>query len=101
MSHLIQGGVAEMARIALTKLHRRLEGTRAYQILQVHDEILFEVPIGQEIEIVKAIKAIMEDYPFDVPIVAEGKIGYSWGNMKPIDFRDGEPVIPKLERENV
>jgi DNA polymerase-1 len=101
MSHLIQGGVAEMARIALTKLHRRLEGTRAYQILQVHDEILFEIPIGQEIETVKAIKAIMEDYPFDVPIVAEGKIGYSWGNMKPIDFRDGEPVIPKLERENV
>lgn len=99
MSNLIQGGVAEMMRIAITRLHDLTEGTTTYQILQVHDEILFEVPIGQEAEWAVEIKRIMENFEFDIPIVAEGKMGYSWNTekMRLIDFDEhGNPTIPRL-----
>lgn len=99
MSNLIQGGVAEMMRIAITRLHNLVDGTRAHQVLQVHDEVLFEIPEGEEAGWSVAIKGAMEGFEFSVPIVAEGKVGHSWGadRMKPIAFDEGgRPVIPEL-----
>lgn len=98
LSNLIQGGVAEMMRIAITRLHNLIKSTTAYQVLQIHDEILFEIPVGQEAEWAVEIKRIMESFDFDVPIVAEGRIGYSWSTnrMKSINFDGDRPLIPKL-----
>lgn len=99
LSNLIQGGVAEMMRVAITRLHNLVKSTTAYQTLQIHDEVLFEIPVGQEAEWIVEIKRIMEDFEFDVPIVAEGRMGYSWGTdkMRPIDFDEhGSPIIPKF-----
>lgn len=98
MSNLIQGGVAEMMRIAITRLHRLTEITNVHQVLQVHDEILFEVPVDREAYWAPVIKDIMEDFKFDVPIMAEGRMGYSWSTdkMQPIGFDGNHPVIPKL-----
>jgi DNA polymerase-1 len=101
MSNLIQGGVAEMMRAAITRLHNLIDSTDAYQILQIHDEILFEIPVGQEADWAVAIKRIMEDFEFSVPIVAEGRMGYSWSadDMRSIDFNKSDnPLIPKLGR---
>jgi len=100
LSNLIQGGVAEMMRITITHLHSLIENTTAYQVLQIHDEILFEIPIGQEAKWAVAIKQVMENFEFDVPIVAEGRMGHSWGagDMRPIEFDEHEnPVIPKFK----
>ena len=91
LSNLIQGGVAEMMRVTITRLHKLLESTRAYQVLQIHDEILFEIP-EDEVEMwAVAIKHIMEDFNFTVPIVAEGKVGRSWGgkDMRLIEIGGG------------
>jgi DNA polymerase-1 len=100
LSNLIQGGVAEMMRVAITSLHDLVEGTAAYQVLQVHDEVLFEIPEGREAEWAVEIKRIMENFGFDVPIVAEGRMGYSWGTdeMRPIVFDGDTPTVPKLGR---
>ena len=86
MSNLIQGGVAEMMRLAITRLHGLLEGSCAHIILQVHDEVLFEIPEGEEATWSPVIKAVMEGFEFDVPILAEGKAGRSWGakDMQPV-----------------
>jgi DNA polymerase-1 len=88
LSNLIQGGVAEMMRVAITKLHKLTEGTRAYQVLQIHDEILLEIPEEEADHWGREIKRVMEDFNFDVPIVAEGKVGNSWGDrdMRPIEL---------------
>jgi DNA polymerase-1 len=84
-SNLIQGGVAEMMRVAITALYPTVTGLGAMPVLQVHDEILFEVPDDPDTlaRTAKEIKTVMEDYDFAVPIVAEGKSGYSWGSMEP------------------
>jgi DNA polymerase-1 len=82
MSNLIQGGVAEMMRIAMTNLHQMLIGTRVRMILQVHDELLFEVPENEVAHWYPKLKAMMEDFDFRAPILAEGKIGSSWRLMK-------------------
>jgi len=101
MSNLIQGGVAEMMRVIMTKLHGIMRGTGARQVLQIHDEILFEIPEGQHnaVDWAVTIKEAMEDFNFSVPIVAEGRIGYSWGAdvMRPIEYDlAGVPVIPNI-----
>jgi len=98
MSNLIQGGVAEMMRIAITKLDSVLRGTRAHMNLQVHDEILFEIPEDEILHWIPIIKNIMEDFNFRVPIVADGKIGYSWEHAKEIEFdEEGTPIIPEYK----
>ncbi len=82
-SNLIQGGVAEMMRVAITKLHHAFEGTRIHMVLQVHDEILTEVPDDPESIAFagRTMQHLMEDFDFDVPIVADGRIGKTWGSM--------------------
>jgi DNA polymerase-1 len=57
-------------------------------ILQVHDEIVFEIPNDKIDEAVKIVKQCMEEKPFDafdVPIIAEASIGKSYGSMQELD----------------
>ena len=98
LSNLIQGGVAEMMRVIITRLYGMMKGTRAYQVLQIHDEILFEIPVADAAKWAAAIKTVMEDFNFDVPMVADGKVGLSWGakNMRAIRYKDGCAVIPDV-----
>ena len=82
MSNLIQGGVGEIVRVAMTRLHRVLRGTGARMILQVHDDILFYVPTSQVDEFVPMARGIMTDFVFgSVPIVCDAKAGPSWGAL--------------------
>lgn len=93
MSNLIQGGVAEMMRVAVTRLHFMLQGTRVRMLLQVHDEILFEVPSEECARWAKAIRDVMQDFNFAVPIISDGKMGQSWGTMGQVMFDEAGEVI--------
>lgn len=88
MSNLIQGGVAEVMRHTITKLFSQMVGTRAYMNLQVHDEILFEIPEDEQGFWAPLIKRTMEDFSFRVPMIAEGKVGKNWANMEPIEVEE-------------
>jgi DNA polymerase-1 len=92
MSNLIQGGVAEMMRVAITKLEDALMMFNTNMILQVHDEVLFEVPLDELKMVASVVKKIMEDFDFAVPIVAESKVGLSWGEMKPLEESELMPA---------
>lgn len=83
MSNLIQGGVAEMMRIAMTKLHYALPND-AHMILQVHDEILVECTEKSVKQVSKAMKTCMETMPFTVPMMTDQKTGNNWKEMEPI-----------------
>lgn len=82
MSNFIQGGVAEIMRHTITRngrVYYRSPDVR--MLLQVHDELLFEIRDDLLAETIPAIKRTMEDYNFRVPIRVDCKVGKSWGNM--------------------
>nr|MDA3834052.1 DNA polymerase [Spirochaetales bacterium] len=85
MSNLIQGGVAELMRVAIMKLSHTLRGYNVRMLLQVHDDVLFEVPEIEVKDRFKLIKDTMEDFDFNVPIRVEVKAGKSWGGAVPIE----------------
>lgn len=77
----IQGSAADMIKLAMISIHRRLSsmnvGTR--MILQVHDELLFDVPNSELEEITAVIKEEMERaMPLKVPVLAEAGHGNNW-----------------------
>ena len=54
-------------------------------LLQVHDELLFEIEKGKEKQISQKIKDIMErDYKLDVPVAVDVKFGNNWKDLKPL-----------------
>ena len=89
MNTPIQGTAAEILKLAMKKLIAEL-ATRPYirPILQIHDELLFEVDEGYEEEAIKIIRTAMEAQPFeafDIPIVAEGEHGYCFGKLEGLE----------------
>lgn len=85
MNTPIQGTAAEILKLAIRTLVRELKNASYIRpILQIHDELLFEVDEGREAEAVRIIKRAMEQKPFesfDVPIVAEGEHGRCFGKL--------------------
>jgi DNA polymerase-1 len=81
----IQGSAADIIKLAMIKVYRALkENKMATQlILQVHDELILNVP-EDELEKAKAIlKEAMETaYPLDVPLKVDMNTGESWYDAK-------------------
>ena len=77
----IQGTAADLIKMAMINIHSRLirEGYKTRMLLQVHDELVFEVP-EDEIDIMQGIiKKEMEDvYKLDVPLKVDAGYGRNW-----------------------
>ena len=74
-------GVLDMIKLAMINIHRRLStiDTKAKMILQVHDELLFDVPKEELDKIRSIIKHEMEvAMPLGVPVIAEAGNGENW-----------------------
>lgn len=77
----IQGSAADMIKLAMIKIHKRLiaENWKAKMILQVHDELIFDVPNDELETLIPMVKGEMERaMPLEVPIVAEAGMGANW-----------------------
>ena len=79
MSNLIQGGVAEIVRVAISRLYPAIKDLGGNMLLQVHDSVIFEVPDSQLDIALPTIKYIMEDFDFDPPVGVDIEFGKSWG----------------------
>jgi DNA polymerase-1 len=81
----IQGTAADMIKKAMIDVDRALteSSTRARMLLQVHDELLFEVPESQ-VEVVRdlVVGKMQEAVQLAVPVVAEWGVGRSWYEAK-------------------
>jgi DNA polymerase-1 len=84
MNTPMQGAAADLIKLAMIELHRKLEdGFKSQMILQVHDELLFEGPEEEIPSLRKLVKEVMEGaHKLSVPIVAETKVGANWRDMK-------------------
>ncbi|MEA3459973.1 MAG: DNA polymerase I [Chloroflexota bacterium] len=81
----IQGTAADILKIAIINLHRAIHERelRSRMILQVHDELVLEVP-EEEMEVVKLlVKSTMEGaFKLDAPLKVDMKVGKNWLEME-------------------
>ncbi len=79
----IQGTAADMIKIAMIKIHNEVLSDDIKMLLQVHDELVFEVKKGAEKTAVAKIKKIMENViKLQVEMRVDVKVGQNWGEMK-------------------
>lgn len=85
----VQGTSADIIKIAMIDIDKHLKssGSGARMLLQVHDELLFEVPDGEMREVPSKLKYLMENaMKLDVPTVVEVKAGANWNEMDKLKF---------------
>lgn len=80
----LQGTSADLIKIAMIRIDQEMPDIL---LLQVHDELVFEMPEDTVAQYAPRIKEIMEDAMSDkekrgVPILVEGKVGDNWGDMR-------------------
>jgi len=81
----LQGTAADMIKAAMVEIARAELGDEVKMLLQVHDELVFEVADGKVEEAARKIKKIMEEVlKLKVPVVVDASAGKNWGEMEPI-----------------
>jgi len=81
----LQGTAADLIKLAMIDIDRQLAGSKlgARMILQVHDELLFEVPRAGLAGLRTLVKTAMEEvHPLRVPLVVDLKAGPNWRDME-------------------
>lgn len=85
MNHPMQGTAADIIKIAMARVSRRLEEEdfAAHMILQVHDELDFECPIDEVERLTAMVQDVMEHVvDLRVPLIAEASTGITWADAK-------------------
>ena len=85
MNSPIQGSGADILKLAMIKTYQAMQekNMKSKMILQVHDELIFDV-VAEELEdMMTLIRTSMEDaFKMDVPLAVEGTYGHNWYELK-------------------
>jgi DNA polymerase-1 len=84
----IQGTAADIMKLALIHLPQALESKKlqAKILLQVHDELVLDVPEKELADTAKVVKTIMsEAYQLSIPLLTEARSGINWGSMQVLE----------------
>ena len=85
VNSVMQGTAADIIKVAMVRIHRRLrdEGRRARLVLQVHDELLLEVPDPELSAVRELVRAeLVGAYPLDPPLAVDVGVGDDWNEAK-------------------
>jgi DNA polymerase-1 len=85
----VQGTAADLIKVAMANVSRKLPAVspKSRLLLQVHDELVFEVPAKEAAVVAKLVKEEMEQaVKLDVPIVVDVKVGDNWGEMEKLNI---------------
>lgn len=81
----VQGTAADIMKLAMVRLPPALKEASlgARMLLQVHDELVLEVPENERDETVQVVRGVMESaYPLSIPLVTEARWGHNWGSLE-------------------
>jgi DNA polymerase-1 len=85
VNFVMQGSNADIIKVAMLRIHERLraEGRGARLVLQVHDELLLEVPETEVSAVRELVRQEMcSAYPLDPPLAVEIGVGDNWAEAK-------------------
>ena len=85
MNMPIQGTAADIIKMAMVNVHKRLEeeGLKARLILQIHDELIIDTPFDEEQRVRKLLAECMQNVmKLKVPLIADVSSGHSWFDTK-------------------
>jgi len=83
----IQGTAADIIKLAMFQLPPAFAkaGLQGSMLLQIHDELIFEVPESELEKTVHVAKDVMEHtMQLDVPLITEARTGSNWGELEPL-----------------
>ncbi len=83
----IQGTAADIIKIAMVNINNRIRERKmkSIMILQVHDELIFDIPSSELDDMLELVKTSMENAVIlDVPLTVETKVGKSWYDTKKV-----------------
>jgi DNA polymerase-1 len=79
----LQGTAADLIKLAMIRIYRKLQGMQAKMLLQVHDELIFEAPPNEVDTLKKLVKSEMENVvDLEVPLIADVGAGQNWRDAK-------------------
>ena len=79
----IQGTAADIIKLAMLGVEKRLENMKSKMILQIHDELIIDASIDEAEEVKKILSYEMENaVRLSVPLVAEATSAKNWGELK-------------------
>jgi DNA polymerase-1 len=80
---IFQGSAADLIKLAMNKIMNTIVSDDAKLLLQIHDELIFEVKQENASEFAKKAQDIMENiYKLKVPLKVSVEIGQNWGELK-------------------
>ena len=84
----VQGTAADIIKVAMVDLQLRLRSLGTDMLMQVHDELVFDVD-EERVEEVAALAAerMVAAYDLDPPLEVEAKVGERWGRVRPWSIR--------------
>lgn len=82
------GDIIKLAMVRVDEWVRRKKlDHHVRMLLQVHDELVFEISEGQVPKLIPEMRRVMENVvDLDVPLVVDAKVGYNWGEQKKIEL---------------
>ncbi|MBN1779299.1 MAG: DNA polymerase I [Candidatus Buchananbacteria bacterium] len=85
INHPIQGTAADLIKLAMIEIDKQLPtiSPKSKMLLQVHDELVFEIPEEEIGSVAKFVKKTMEEiYKLRAPVEAHLSVGQNWGELK-------------------
>jgi DNA polymerase-1 len=83
---VFQGSAADLIKKAMRSIHEELHGAKGWKarmVLQIHDELLFEAPEKEVLDLTNMVRAKMEKaHPLHVPLVVDTGVGADWLSAK-------------------
>jgi DNA polymerase-1 len=102
INHPIQGTAADIMKIAMLAVDKALRDAqlKTRMTMQVHDELVFEVPENEVEQVMQIVEKCMRDTPtkalgMRVPLEVEAATGPNWNDTK------GHGVAPETESEDL
>jgi DNA polymerase I len=85
VNSLFQGSASDLIKLSMNEIHKviKQENLNAKMLLQIHDELIFEVGIGEAEALGNRFREIMENImELNIPLKASLNIGDNWGELK-------------------